>query len=153
MNCNNQLDFTRIVSKVYQGSGPVPGAKLRDAGFGALVLCATEWQWHGHWFDVPVIHAPFDDDGTLTPRMWDIASDAADKVVSLASQGVRVLTTCLAGRNRSGFVNALALIRLHGWSGRRATEWVKSRRNLALTNKAFCEALSKIKGVEHECHY
>ncbi len=150
MSLNNQLDFTRIVSKVYQGSGPVPGAKLRDAGFSALVLCAEEWQWADHWYDVPVIRAPFMDDGTLTPEMWKIACNAADKVTNIALQGRRVLTTCLAGRNRSGLVNALALVRLHGWSGRQATEWIQQRRDKALSSEAFCKALSKINGVNEE---
>ena len=52
--------------------------------------------------------------------------------------GHRVLTHCHAGRNRSGFVNAMALWKIvPGMTGRKALELVRERRPNAIDNPYF----------------
>ncbi len=64
-------DATKIIDGLYQGSGPTPGAPLKPYGFDVVILCAEEWQPLARFFDVEVIHAPFDDD-TLNSTDWAI---------------------------------------------------------------------------------
>lgn len=81
------------------------------ANFDTLILCAQEYQPEAGLFDVgEVVHAPMDDNPVMmTTRTASMAVRAAKHVVSALSEGKTVLVTCLAGRNRSGLVCALAL--------------------------------------------
>ena len=79
--------------------------------FDCLILCASEYQPDGGLFPIEeVVHAPMDD--SFTP-MHDseiaMATRAAKHAVNRLVEDKRVLVTCLAGRNRSGLVCALAL--------------------------------------------
>lgn len=89
------------------GSVPRPLA----ADFDTLVLCASEYQPHGGLFAVAeTLHAPMDDEfDHMTLGRGKEAVFAARAVVKRLEAGSRVLVTCLAGRNRSGLVCALAL--------------------------------------------
>ena len=109
----------QVYGNLWIGNAP-PITSVHERGFGleplsgsfdTLVLCAREYQLHGSLFAVEeVIHAPMDDElcpvklGTST-----MAISAARKVAKKLAMGEHVLVTCLAGRNRSGLVCALAL--------------------------------------------
>lgn len=61
----------------------------------------------------------------------------ADRAASLIKQGHVVLTHCHAGRNRSGFVNALIAMRVLRLSGEEALNLVRERRPRAIDNESF----------------
>lgn len=118
----------------------------RDGGFDFLALCAEEYQPPAsHFPGVQVCYAPFDDDPKgLDPRQTNTALDAATKTVQAHRAGRSCLVTCMAGRNRSGLVTALALAGLSGISPAQACEVVRDKRGLAaLTNPSFRGILSR----------
>ena len=61
----------------------------------------------------------------------------ARRVADAMRQGQRALVTCHAGRNRSGFLNALILHQYAGLSGDEALAWVRRGRPRAVANPAF----------------
>jgi protein-tyrosine phosphatase len=140
------LDVSRIGPGVYQGSRPPSGESVRRARFDVLVLAAKEYQPPDrHFPGVRVIRALVDDSGAPMRQVeWVEAIRAAAEAALYRARGARVLTTCMAGLNRSGLVNALMLTRLTGMSGRRAIELVQERRPGALNNLFFKAALRQI---------
>jgi protein-tyrosine phosphatase len=129
----------RIVDNLYIGGMPPYGHALADAGIKVLVLCAAENQDAQLYPGVRVIVAPGDDDprpGRFS-RFVDMWVKASDEVAKCVSMGEPTLVTCMAGQNRSGFVVAMALRKLTGWSGRRTVEYVQSHRLHALNNTTF----------------
>jgi protein-tyrosine phosphatase len=145
------LDATRLYPKLWIGSAPPTGPALADAGFGVLVLCAEEYQPRLHEFPglVCVTHAGFDDDVPDNETL-DTAVSAAMDVVDHLQSGERVLVTCMAGRNRSGLVCALALHLLTGYDTRDCVLHIKKTRvgndgGEALTNPHFVNFLKTFK--------
>jgi protein-tyrosine phosphatase len=104
------LDATELVPGLHIGSAPPRGALVADEDFDVLVLCAEEYQPALKWFPglQSVIHCPMDDH-IPTDREIDNAVSAAMDVADRYSRGQVTLVTCVAGRNRSGMVSALAL--------------------------------------------
>jgi hypothetical protein len=131
---------SKIDDNLWQGGYPIAG--LESEGINVVVLCARELQPESEFASgflpgVEVICCPMDDvEGGPT----------AQTIVERLEQGKRVLVTCVAGRNRSGLVNALVLILRRGVSGISATMRIQAARPLALTNQSFCSFLSKIPG-------
>lgn len=126
-----------------QGGADALGAPSR--AFDAIVLCAEEHQIDRRNF-LPtqrVIYAPLDD-AELSPREALVAEMASDRVAEALRAGLKVLSTCMAGRNRSGLVSALALTKLRGWSGAYAADRVRSARPNALMNPSFLRYLSRV---------
>ncbi len=144
-----KLDVTWVAPKLWIGSQAQPGPHLREAGFQVLVLCAQEWQPPEEEFPgVRVHHAPFDDSAKgLTEREAKIAHRAAQKTIGHLLYGQRCLVTCMAGRNRSGLVLALALAGVSGLTPKKAGEQVRAVRPNALTNTTFCDHLAQTKVV------
>jgi hypothetical protein len=141
------LDATRLAPQLYIGSAPSLGPQLARAGFDVLVLCAAEYQPPLRNFPglSAVVHAPFDDDA-LDEQAIDMAVTAAMDVQDHVMDGERVLVTCMAGRNRSGLVCALALHLLTCCDPRDAIIHIKRTRvgidgGEALTNENFIEFL------------
>jgi hypothetical protein len=141
------LDANEIFPLLFQGSVPPQGPILREMGFSAVVLCADEsqppaWKFEG----IDVIHAPNDDNPVRPPTReeLDIAVKAAKQVVKRVLAGKKVLVTCMAGLNRSGLVNALALHMLTGWAGTMCVDHVQAKREAALCNRYFVEVICKI---------
>jgi hypothetical protein len=101
---------SKILGGLWMGSAPPIGLGVRQH-FDCVVLCAMEYQLPPECFPgVEVIHAPMNDDGTpMTAEEMEIAVRTAGKVISRLVNKQRVLSTCRAGRNRSGIVCALAL--------------------------------------------
>lgn len=146
------LDAAEVAPRLWIGSHPpVSGHRCGDhpveynadvlkCGFHFLVLCAREYQPDKKFFPgVEVHYAPFDDNHSgITPGEAAAAAKAAQATVAAHRRGQACLVTCMAGRNRSGLVTALALSELANVSGREAAETVRERRGLgALTNLSF----------------
>jgi protein-tyrosine phosphatase len=147
----HQLDATCIGPRLYQGSAPNSGSALRNARFTLVVLCAKEYQPSSERFPgVHVLHVPFDD--SLTPSIGELraAAAAADTVAREIRNGGRVLVTCMAGRNRSGLVTAMALVALNGWTGDQAARHIQALRPNALTNTAFVAFLNTVGSSERK---
>jgi protein-tyrosine phosphatase len=121
------------------------------AGFDTVVFCAREYQPSPtHFPGVRVLHAPFDDENWLLKESLETAVRAASEIAVRFSEQEKILVTCQAGINRSGFVVALALHKIYGYSGNKCIELVRQGRQLdgdtALRNPAFVDALEKLAG-------
>jgi len=137
------IDADRIIPRLWQGSDPPRGTRLREAGVDVLVLCARENQHMVHEFPgVQVIHAPMDDDVHVPVEEAMAAAAAAARAYR---RGKRVMVCCHMGWNRSGLVTALALWMLDGrMSGRAAVAHVQACRDSALSNRSFVAFLSSL---------
>lgn len=110
--------------------------------FDILVFCAGEYQPHVSLPDDKakrIVRVPYDDTlEALTPSVHRMLNKAADELCFEHKNGKKVLITCMAGRNRSGLLTALVLMKRFGFSGAQAIQMVKERRgDFALTNSAF----------------
>lgn len=112
------FSFDQIVPQLFQGSMPPCGFPLRDVGIRALVLCAREYQPAADCFPGVQVHRVHLNDAV--PSKDDIrrALEAADFV-------------------------ARRLARL-GMRPGDAVYQVRSRRQGALFNKAFVEAIHRV---------
>lgn len=150
------LDATRLLrgrrgagSLWIGGRAPI-GFALRHNGFDAVVLCAEEHQPpRGAFRGIEVIRCPFDDAERLRTREISMISHAATKIAKRVAHGKHVLVTCMAGRNRSGLVTALAIHILTGEQGRDVAKYVQHKRIApdgynALTNDAFVQLLNAL---------
>ncbi len=140
------FDYSRIAPRLHQGSYPPYGHVLREAEFDLLVLCAEEHQPDALMFPgVEVVHCPMDDaDRPPNNEELAFASDAAARAADVVRAGGRVLITCWAGKNRSGFVTTLTLHNLTGRSGRSCIRRVRIGRPIALENEHFVAMLEQI---------
>lgn len=133
-----------ILPRLWQGSAPAHGATLQHLGFDLVVFCALEWQPRpAKYRGVRVLLSPNDDDPTRALRPAELRRflRTANVVAEHLRRGHTVLTTCIQGRNRSGLVNALALVNLYKMSGSEALALVQSKRANALTNPQFQKLL------------
>jgi len=138
---------SHIVGNIYQGGAPTIGPHMRAAGVDCLVLAAMELQGPAEDYPgVEVHHAPGDDTDVnwidpATIAVWDAAAQwAAHRAIA----GKNVLITCAMGWNRSGFVTALAVRHLTGWTGERCVDLVQRRRPKGLSNQSFARWLRKL---------
>lgn len=153
------LDAAEVAPRLWIGSHPpIPGhrcgdhpieyhADVGECGFGFLALCAQEYQPDARHFPaVEVCYAPFDDNHQgLTTAEFRIAKQAAEETVAAHRRGKSCLVTCMAGRNRSGLVTAMALAELAGVDCGHAGQIVRDKRGLgALTNPSFRGVLQQI---------
>lgn len=148
-----RVEASEIVPGLWQGSKPVYGRTVADAGFHTLVLCAREYQPASVYFPkVTVVHAPNDDNAEeypFTVEKLKVAIAASSEVVKALQNGQRVLVTCAAGINRSGLVTALSLHRLYGWSGVDCIQHVRRKRGKRghlwpLSNPDFTRVLRRL---------
>lgn len=133
----NQL----ILNGLYQGSAPYgdPEMLAHDHNFDVVVLCASENPNVGQHVDIEVIEALGDDTDNWPMNQEHVEKwhEAARIIAQRVKDGARVLVTCVAGLNRSGFVCALVLHELYGWSGEKCVKYVQSKRPDALFRKSF----------------
>jgi hypothetical protein len=160
------LDFSLVYPRLYQGSAPPCGPWLAKAGFGAIVLCAYEWQppnsadpgcaqlkGYDPRFEpypgVEIIHSPSDDNFSVAPsrEMLVQAFQTANEVVQRVKAGTNVLVTCWMGKNRSGLVTAISLHKLTGLPGAKCVQIIKAARPQAFTNPQFRASLGNLKGL------
>ena len=131
----------RVVKNLWMGSAPLcdtEDSRRMQYRFDVLVLAAMEHQPSSLCFPgVRVIHAPIDDGRYVPENEIRIVSRASELVANALRIGKRVLVTCWQGRNRSGFIVAMALVRL-GIHPDQAIELVRrARGQTALSNEAF----------------
>lgn len=138
-------DYDTIISgSLYQGSFPPSGSTLaNEHGFDVLVLCAYENPDVGQYEGVEVIEALGADVSgwPVDPGSVERWCQAARDVSARVKEGRRVLVTCMAGLNRSGFVSAMVLHEVYGWSGDRCVRHVQNAREDALFRREFCRYL------------
>jgi protein-tyrosine phosphatase len=149
----------RVLGDLWIGNAPPivsmheDGSMVRPlmADFDTVVLCASEYQPDSGLFTVEeVVHAPMDDSFTPVSKQCAMtALRAARHVVKRLVEDKRVLVTCLAGRNRSGLVCALALcFGPPGLSPVVAVRLVREARGPnALANPFFVRFLEQLDGV------
>lgn len=141
---------------LYMGGFPHDPSDIAARDFDLLVICAREVldalgepseQETTDSYGCATLHAPFDD-AELTPEVEVGALRAADVVASTLRRGGKALVTCNQGRNRSGLVAGLALLRLRpDLGGAQVVRMIKNRRvapcgQAALTNDEFRERLA-----------
>lgn len=136
---------SRIVDGLWVGSAPPPG-DYTDR-FDVIVFTADEYQPPAQAFPgVRVRHFPYDDQAQPTERDLMTAWSGAEAVARDLRRGRNVLVTCMAGRNRSALVAALAVHLVTGEPGRACLGLVRAKRIdqegiRALSNKAFQQYL------------
>jgi len=141
-----------IIPGLWQGSLPyIRRGLLRKAGFDLAVFCAIEYRPDPEDYPVPVVAAALEDRDPLTQDQVLIARRLGKLVAEALNNKKKVLVTCMAGLNRSGLINALAIHELTGAAGFACMERVQRCRPNALFNKAFQAYLMKLpskKGME-----
>jgi len=137
------MTVNRVHGNLWMGSAPKCHTRLREQ-FDVVVLCAMEHQLPATCFrGVEVIHTPLDDTVPIPSGEARLAQRAAMRVAQALQADRRVLVTCWMGRNRSGLVAALALVRL-GADPEVAIELVRrARGEHALSNPAFVELIRR----------
>ncbi len=155
---------SKIDTNHYQSGFPFPFQQVPKCGVDVVVLTANDAQPDSEslrnikrvYPNLGGIRCPFLDTENLweMPRIARIANDAADRIVEKLASGRVVLVTCAQGRNRSGLVSALVLMRRRGLSGRDAVAQVRAGRNAAmplgegaLTNEMFVAYLESLRRV------
>ncbi|MBW2672266.1 MAG: hypothetical protein JRD89_02470 [Deltaproteobacteria bacterium] len=82
-----------------------------------------------------------DDAFEIVKGDWECALGAAEQIDAACAGGNRCLVTCVEGRNRSGFVAALAIHLIGDVLGDEAIAAVQNNRTGALYNWHFQNAL------------
>lgn len=139
------LDVNRVAPKLYFGSAPRVGSALTRAGFDVVLLCAREYQPRSRELPgVLVVHCGIDNSLAPTEAEIETAIDASRVAATAVMDGKRVLISCWMGKNRSGLVMALTLMRLYGLSGPEAVQAVQAARPGALFNPAFVSLVEEL---------
>lgn len=137
-----------VVPFLWVGSRPPPGIFEEWHGLQAVVLCEPREQY---WPVVPshiVQHgAPFEDQEPTQAEL-ERAYGAAEFVAGNVRAGRMTLVTCFGGRNRSGFVAALALIKLGRYS-QEAIDLVRKARSGSASVALYGPALANEHFVRH----
>ena len=135
---------SEIVPGLWQGGVPWPGPEAANAGFDVVVFAAKEWQPVAFMYpDVSVIKVALEDDYERPMTRTEVLATrrVAKMVVDAVRAGQKVLVTCLAGRNRSGLIVAMAIMELYGVDGVEAARLVRQKRKTpmgpALSNPQF----------------
>lgn len=138
------VDASLLLANLFQGGAPAVGSRVRRAGFDTLVLAAEEYQPAAELFPgVRVMHVPLDD-AKPSPEELAMIRKAGWLVAKEVQAGRRVLVTCMAGRNRSGIINAVALRWLTGRSPDAIVAHIRDKRMAsALSNPYFVRALKQ----------
>lgn len=144
----NTIDATQIYQNLWQGSYPGGLEDKVQEQFDVIVLCAAGLQPLDSRFPgVEVLKVPLHDWDPPYDGTYERAEQMGLWVAKEFAAGKRILTTCAAGRNRSGLVNALALRQITGWSGAECVRVIQSLRHAALTNEAFEKYLAAMPGI------
>lgn len=139
----------RVYKNLWMGSAPMcdtEDSRRMHFRFDVLVLAAMEHQPSSRCFPgVKVIHAPIDDAPYVPENEIRIVQKASIIVANALRHGKRVLVTCWQGRNRSGFIVAVALVRL-GMHPDLAIDLVRrARGETALSNQAFVQIIRSLR--------
>lgn len=80
-------------------------------------------------------------DGKNVP--WDELNKMARNLTRRIQAGESVLVHCWGGRNRSGLLNAMILMKLYGYDGNTAYEYIRIMRPKSLVNETFANWLKE----------
>lgn len=145
LNVGTYSDAHPIIKNLWQGSAPPPDDTLRRLGFDRVVLCAQEYQPPSESFGgIRVQHCPLDDALHLSYEEKACAKECGESIARGLARGEVILVTCMAGRNRSGLVTAIAIREFLGMAGDQAGALVKAKRPNALTNPYFVRLLEAL---------
>jgi len=139
-------EMSQVAPRLWQGSRPQSWTDLKGVlGVDVLVLATQEHHPADYVFPgVKVLYAELDDSG---PPPTETELKEAEAIATLAAaryvRGDRLLITCYMGRNRSGLITALVLMRAHGLSGKQAVRAVRAARPEALSNGHFTRYLER----------
>lgn len=127
-----------LPGQLYLGPDQRPGTLQ---GIDVVVGVAKDRPVHS-WDHPNVIvqHFSIVDDGPPEPNDRARAADAADFVLGHIAAGRKVLVSCYAGLNRSGWVVALVL-KKKGMTGKDAVKLIRERRGYSALSNEFFEAL------------
>ena len=122
------------------GGCPPPDFPVRRH-FDCLVLSAREYQVPGLFPGVPAVRVALNDDGSpMTKEEGVEAVRAAGRTIRWLNDGLKVLVTCFAGRNRSGLVTALVLCKGMGASPDQAIAAIRKARGPEAFRNQYFEA-------------
>jgi len=109
--------------------------------FDCLILAAQEYQVPWLFPEVQTALAKLNDDGSPMTKQEAIeAIRAAGRAIWWLNQGLRVLVTCFAGRNRSGLITALVLCKGVGLSPNEAIDAIRQARGPHAFRNSYFEA-------------
>lgn len=153
---------SEIAPKHWQSGLPLPFVELPRHGIDLVVLSAKEVQPGAEEVrfvktkcpDLRIITAPLDDvecEESLTD-IARVAGEVADRLARRIGEGRTVLVTCQVGRNRSGLISALTLMRRYpDLTGEQAARRVRRQRGQhlppgeqALSNRVFYDYLCSL---------
>ena len=141
----NPSSIFKITDNLYIGDAPIIGPHI-GVYFDDLFLCAKEYQPVDCFQNVSVHSMHLSNDGSIMTSNERIqVIRAASNILDMLNENRMVLVTCMAGRNRSGIVCALAL--MCGANGNRmeseeAISFVRNSRGpMALSNSQFVNFL------------
>jgi Dual specificity phosphatase, catalytic domain len=142
------IDAHEITRGLWQGSAPPQGRTLMLAGFDVLVLAAMEIQPPPQAYpDIDIARIALDDEKLTYAQLCE-ALVLSSRIARAISGGAKVLVTCAQGRNRSGLISALVLMRLRGCNGLEAIRMIRIKRmspfGKAMTNNSYNDALTQI---------
>ena len=92
-----------------------------------------------NWGSGRYVHKRFPDGIEVDDRSYQALADEAAEHIQSGKGGV--LTHCYGGRNRSGLLSALILMRLTGCTGAEAVRTVQRNRKGSLVNEHFVRYL------------
>lgn len=145
----NYTDYNNIIDDIYQGSMPPKGDKIYKLGFGIVVLMADSYQPSSKDFiGVSVIHCPIDDDYSRYPSRdgKNKIKKAIDQVnmVKKINPSAKILTTCMAGKNRSALFNALLIKQKYNFTNQQIIDLIRSKRSGTLENPRFVDYINSL---------
>jgi protein-tyrosine phosphatase len=111
MSSYTQNEVNRATGRIWIGSKPPCGEKLSKT-WNTLILAAEEYQPEPECFkDIDIVYAPLDDSGNpMTEKETVIAKQAGIIVAGKIAKFETILSTCMAGLNRSTFIAALGIL-------------------------------------------
>lgn len=156
MNANRILGAKGIgQGSLWQGGVRDTAPQFVRGAFDCVVFTALEFQPMPTQVDMlkpcEVLMHPFDDCELTTTHLRQ-AIDLANRVARRVRDGKHVLVTCHMGLNRSGLVVALAAHQLTGLSGEQIVRRIQLRREGALSNRSFADAIRRIQSTKRVPH-
>jgi len=139
----SDLEASRLLTRIWQGSYPQGGDFLKRRNFQVLALCAKELQTPEKYSGISIYLCPMND-AELTEDEAGRARQAALRLADCWRRGDRLLITCAAGLNRSGLVSALTIRQILDCTGEEAVEQVRSNRHRSLFNPSFVGYLTAL---------
>jgi len=130
--------------KLFQcGAKEIPSL-LKKHSISLLILAAKEFQPEYLFNSVDKIYVPLIDSIRLSKselrKTFKIADKVAEHAVDRILNGENVLSTCMAGWNRSGLISGLAIYKLTGTSGKDIVRSIRRNRSIfALSNPLFAK--------------